>query len=55
MGIAHLNLLMDFDAINLIAFEVGLEGTGESLATITKLEVNNTKSAKIDIKPVEFF
>jgi hypothetical protein len=44
----------DFDSLSLISFEVGLEGTGESLATITKLKVNNAEPAMIDIKPVEF-
>lgn len=45
----------NFDAINLITFEIGLEAySNGSLATITKLEVNNNEPAIIDIKPVIF-
>lgn len=46
----------NFDAINLVVFEVGLEATTSgSKATIAKLETNNNQPATIDIKPVKFF
>jgi hypothetical protein len=45
----------NFDAINLITFEIGIEPSSGSSATITKLEANNKEPARIDIKPIVFY